>query len=124
MSMLMTTLLLVVRKPADRPAVTASFNGDLARIQEWCNNWCMILNPNKTKALVVSRSRTVNPLNGDMVLSGISICASPNFNILDVKFDSRLTYENHVRGIVSCVYQRIAILRLVKHVFVDTGLLF
>ena len=26
------------------------FNRDLARILEWCNQWCMILNPNKTKA--------------------------------------------------------------------------
>ena len=54
-----STLLAVVCKPADRPVVAASLNRDLARIQEWCNHWCMILNPNKTKALVVSRSRTV-----------------------------------------------------------------
>ena len=39
-----STLLAVVRKPADRPAV----NWDLARILEWCNHWCMILNPNKS----------------------------------------------------------------------------
>ena len=50
--------LIVVREPADRPGVAASLNRDLARIQEWCNQCCMILNPNKTKALVVSRSRT------------------------------------------------------------------
>ena len=31
-----------------------------SQIQELCNHWCMILNPNKTKALVVSRSITVN----------------------------------------------------------------
>ena len=49
----------------------------------------MILNPNKTKALVVSRSRTVNPPHGDLVLSGVSICASPNLDILGVKFDRR-----------------------------------
>ena len=60
-----STLLAVVRKPADRPAVAASVNRDLARIQEWCNHWCMILNPNKTKGLVVSRSRTVFPPHGD-----------------------------------------------------------
>ena len=54
-----STLLAAVRKPADRPAVAASLNRDLARIQEWCNQWCMILNPSKTKALVVSRPRTV-----------------------------------------------------------------
>ena len=50
--------------------VAASLNRDLARIQEWCNHCCMILNPNKTKSLVISRSRTVGPLHGDLVLSG------------------------------------------------------
>ena len=42
------TLVGVVRKPADRLAVAPSLNRDLATIQEWCNHWCMILNPNKT----------------------------------------------------------------------------
>ena len=42
-----STLLAVVCKPADRPAVSASLNNDLARIQEWCNHWCVILNPKK-----------------------------------------------------------------------------
>ena len=40
-----STLLTVVRKPADRPAVAESLDWDLAMIQEWCNHWCMILNP-------------------------------------------------------------------------------
>ena len=80
-----STLLAVVRKPADRPAI-ATLNRDLARIQELCNHWYMILNPNKTKALMVSRYRTVNPLHGDLVLSGVSICStSPNLYILGVK---------------------------------------
>ena len=69
---------------------------------------CMILNPNKTKALVVSGSRTVNPPDGDLVLSEVSICASPNFYIFGVKFDSKLTFEDHMHGIVS---QRMGILR-------------
>ena len=30
-----STLLVIVRKPADRPAVAASLNRDLVRIQEW-----------------------------------------------------------------------------------------
>ena len=80
-----TTLLEVVLKPADRPyTVVASLTNDLARIQEWYNHWCMMLNRNKTKALVLSGSRTVNPPHGDLVLSGVSICASPNFDILCV----------------------------------------
>ena len=111
-----STLLAVVRKPADRPAVAATLNRDLAMIQELCNHWCMILNPNRTRALVVSRSRTVNPPHGDLVMSGVSICASPNL-------DSRITFKDHVCGIVSHVSQRIGILRLVRSIIVDTSVL-
>ena len=59
----------------------------------------MILNVNKTKSLVVSRSRTVNPPYGDLVLSVVFVCARHNLDILGVKFDSRLTFEDHVRAI-------------------------
>ena len=68
-----STLLAVVRKPADRPAVAASLHRDLARIQEWC----MILNINKTKALVVSRSRTLNPPHGDLSCLGFPFVLVP-----------------------------------------------
>ena len=50
------------------------------------------------------------------ILCGVSICASPNLDILDVKFDGKLTFEDHVRGIDSRVSQRIVILSLVKRV--------
>ena len=73
----------------------------------------MVLNPDKTKALVVSRSRTANRLHGDLIMSEVSIFACLNLDILGVKFDSWLTVEDHVRGIVSRVCQRIGILRLV-----------
>ena len=86
-------LLAVVCWPADKPAVSASLNWALSRIQEWCNLCCMILNPTKMKALVVSRSRTVSPPHGDLVLSGVSIWASPNLDILGMKFDIKLAFE-------------------------------
>ena len=65
----------------------------------------------------------MSPLNGDLVLSGVFVRASPNLDILDVKFDSKLNFEDHVRGIVFRVSHRIGILRLVKRVFVDTSVL-
>ena len=81
------------------------------------------MNHNKIKALIVSRSRTMNPPHGDLVLSGVSILISPYFDILGMKFDSKLTFEDHVNGIVSCISQRIDILRLVKRIFVVTSVL-
>ena len=77
---------------------------------------CMIPDPYKTKALVVSRCRTVNPSHGDLVLSGVFVCASPNLDILGITFNSKLTFKVCVHGIVSCVSQRTGILRLVRHV--------
>ena len=83
----------------------------------------MILNPNKTKVVVVSRSNTVRPPHVDLISSGVSIRASPNLHIRGVKFDSKLTFEDHVSGNVSRVSQRIFILRLVRRIFVDTSVL-
>ena len=116
-----STLLAVVRKPA---RVLARINRVLAGIQEECTHWSTILNPIKTKALVVSRSRTVNPPHGDLVLSGVYIRASPNLDILGMKFDSKLTFEDHEHGIVSPVSQRIGILKLVNCIFVDTSVVY
>ena len=59
----------------------------------------------------------------DLVLYGVSICASLNLDNLGVKVDSRLIFEDRVRGIVSRVSQRIGILRLAKRVIVDTSVL-
>ena len=78
-----------------RPECSRYTTMALARIQEWYNHWCMILNPNKTKALVVSRSRTVSPPHDDLVLSVVSIRAIPNLDILGKKFDSKLTIVDH-----------------------------
>ena len=95
------TLLEVVRKPADTPAVAAWLN--MARIQEWCNHWCMIRNPNKMKALVVCKmSQRRHPYR---------------------EVWQQAHFQDHMRGIVSRVSQRIGILTLVMLVFVDTYVL-
>ena len=42
-----STLLAVVRKPAESPAVAAALSKDVAWIEEWYNHWFMILISNK-----------------------------------------------------------------------------
>ena len=79
------TLLAIVRKPADIHGVTASLNMDLDRMQEWCNHWCMMLKPNKNKAFVVCRPRTLNTPHGDLIVCGVSIRTSHNIDILGMK---------------------------------------
>ena len=97
-----STLLAVIRRPSDRPTVAASVNRDLARIHEWCGR-CMLLNPKKSKDLVVSRSRTLYTPHGDLGLAGVPILTNPSLDILGVRFGCKLTFESHVRGVVSRV---------------------
>ena len=55
---------------------------------------------------------------------GFPLAPAPTSTSLHgVKFDSRLTFEDHECCIVSRVSQRIGILRLVKRVFVNTSVL-
>ena len=53
-----STLVAVVPSPAERVAVTESMNLDLNIVSVWCNLWGMKLNSDKTKTIIVSRSRT------------------------------------------------------------------
>ena len=83
------------------------FRRDLARIQEWCSHWCIILNPNKTMVLVVGRSWIASPPHVDLVFSGIFIRASPNLDTLCMKFGSKFTFEDQVLGIVSVSFKEL-----------------
>ena len=85
-----STLLAVVHKSAAIPSVSASLNRDLARIQEWCNHWCMIPNPSKAQALLVCRSKTVNPPHGDLVRLGFKFALVPTSN--------RVLQQAHIRS--------------------------
>ena len=107
-----STLLAVIRRPSDRPTVAASVNRDLAGIHEWFGRWCMLLNPKK-----------IYHSHGDLGLAGVPILSNPSLDILGVRFDCGLTFESHVRGVVSRVSQRIGILRMVNGVYADTSVL-
>ena len=55
------TLMAVVPSPGVTVAVAESLIRDLGRVSEWCDLWGMKLNASKTKAMIVSRSRTMHP---------------------------------------------------------------
>ena len=83
--------------------VTESLNRDLSKISTWCNLWGMRLNPNKTQSMIVSRSRTVFPPLPDLLVGSISLNSCEFCKILGVTFDSKFTFEKHIRSIYSPV---------------------
>ena len=65
-----STLFCRIPQPRDRASVAAPLNDDLAVISDWCSRWGMLVYPRKTRRILISHSRTDDPLFPDLVVDG------------------------------------------------------
>ena len=77
--------------------VAESLISDLGRVSEWCDLWGMKLNQTKTKTMIVTRSRTMHPLSPPLTIGRTVLKESTDIVILGVTFDSKITFEKHLR---------------------------
>ena len=105
--------------PRDRSSVAASLNDDLAVISDWCSRWGMLVNPSKTREMLISRSRAVEPLFPDLLIDGSVVEVVSELKILGVILDSKLSFEKQVRAIAASASVRVGILRKTMSVFRD-----
>ena len=94
-----STLMAVVPSPCVRVTVAESLIRDLGRVGEWCNLRGMKLNASKTKTMIVSRSRTMHPQSHPLTIGGTVLKESDDFVISGVTFDSKMTFEKHLRSV-------------------------
>ena len=73
--------------------------------------------------MIVSRSRTVFPPYPDLLVGSTSPKSCDSFKILGVMFDSKFTFERHIRSISSSVAQKIGLLRKSLRIFGDHDVL-
>ena len=114
-----STLIDIVPSPGVRVAVAESLIRDLRRVSEWCDLWGMKLNASKTKTMIVSRSRTMHPQSPPLTIGRTVLMGSDDFVILGVTFDSKMTFEKHLRSVSRVASQRLDILRKSWRVFHD-----
>ena len=112
-----TTLFAPIVSPQDRPRVAEMLERDLLKIQSWCKIWGMRLNPSKSRSLVVSRSRTLEPPHPDLIVDGETIENCSSIKLLGVIFDSKLSFEDHLRSVTSSISQKVGLLRKCRRIF-------
>ena len=56
-----STLFCKIPHPRDRASVAVPLNDDLAMINDWSNRWGMLVNPSKTRGMLISS--TAEPFN-------------------------------------------------------------
>jgi len=115
------TLVAVARSPVDRLYVADSINRDLFAIDSWCVAWDMKLNASKSKTFVAGRSRTVLPYHPALTVGDAVLDESDSLMVLGVTFDPKLTFERHVRNIVSMASQKLGIIRKANRIFGDAA---
>ena len=113
----------VVPSPDVRVAVAESLIRDLGRVSEWCDLWWMKWNARKTKTMIVARSRTLHPQSPPLIISGTVLKESDDLVILRVTFDSKMTFEKHLRSVSIAASQRLCILIKSLRAFHDRSLL-
>ena len=118
-----STLMAVVPSPGVRVAIAESLIRDLGRVSEWCDLWGMKLNASKTMTMIVPRSRTMHPQPPPLTIGGTVLKESDDLVILGVTFDSKLTFEEHLRSVSRAASQRLGILSKYWKVFHDRSLL-
>ena len=106
-----STLMAVVLSPGVRVAVAESLIDILGRVSEWCDLWGMKLNASKTKTMIVSRSRTMHPQSPPLTIDRTVLKESDDLVILGVTFDSKMTFEKHLRSVSRAASRRLGILR-------------
>ena len=74
-------------------------------------------NVGKTKTMTVSRSRTALPCFPDLTLDDTVLEEQSELVILGVTFDTKLTFEKHVRSVASSASQKIGIMRRAGRIF-------
>ena len=118
-----STLMAVVPSSGVRVAVAGSLIRDLGRVSEWRDSWGMKLNASKTKTMIVSSSRTLHPQSPPLTIGGTVLKESDGLVILGVTFDSKMTFEKHLRSVSRAASQRLGIFRKFLRVFHDRSLL-
>ena len=90
-------------------------------ISDWCSRWGMLVNPSKTRGMLIFISRTVEPLFPDLVIDGSVVEIVSELKILGVILDSNLAFEVQVRAIAASASRRVGILRKTMGVFRDVA---
>ena len=81
----------------------------------------MKLNASKTKTMIVSRSPTMHPQSPPLIIGRTVLKESDDLVIFGVAFDSKMTFEKHLRSVSRAASQRLGILIKSWRVFHDAS---
>ena len=116
------TTLYVHCKPSNLESYKRDLNNSLCNLEEWSSNANLVINPSKTKMMVLSTkqfssSRALEDLNMKIAVSNENIKRVSSTKLLGTCINQHLKWEDNVRYICTSCYAILAMLRKVKNLF-------
>ena len=76
---------------------------DLGRIVTWCCSRSLLINPDKTKLLLLGTPQMLNQMPHDfgVTLLGKRLTPVPSTKNLGIRSDAKLSYDNHITELAS-----------------------
>ena len=113
------TTLYVHCKPTNLESCKRDLNKNLYNLEEWSRNANLVINPPKTKMMVLSTkqlssARALEDLNMKIALNNENIERVPSAKLLGTYINQHLKWEDNVKYICTFCYATLAMLRKVK----------
>ena len=101
---------------SDSSIAMAAVNQDLRNISKWCATNALLINPDKTKLVVVGSAQLIKRLPPiSLSLLGKTISPVPFAKDLGIYIDQCLTYDVHITKTASSCMNQLVHIRRIKH---------
>ncbi|XP_063609421.1 uncharacterized protein LOC134783471 [Penaeus indicus] len=108
----------------DHDAVATNMNSKLQAIYEWGSQWQIRFAPNKTQAMVISRSPAASGVMKDTILmNNTALPLEDLISVLGIDIDSGLRFNRHVSRICKTASLKVTALRRISHLLNPQGIL-
>ncbi|XP_075157774.1 uncharacterized protein LOC142231041 [Haematobia irritans] len=91
----------------DTSECLGKLNQDLDRVFRWATANGLLLNPQKSKCLIIHKNRRFSLSNADIMLNGQKIDVVTSAKNLGVVFNSTLSWSSHVNTAVGQTYAKL-----------------
>ena len=103
----------------DATTVVQLINEDLAKIVTWCCYNSLLINPDKTKLLVMGNRQMLLRLLKDFHVTLLSKEVTPSNSARDlgIQMDATLSFDEHITNTVSYCFASLCQINRIKHLF-------
>jgi len=107
-------------KPSNLESYKCDLNNSLCNLKEWSSNANLVINPSKTKMMVLSTkqlssARAIEHLNMKIAVTNENIARVPSTKLLGTYINQHLKWEDNVKYIFTSCYSILAMLHKVKN---------